>query len=308
MLPAAALATILWAQAAAPSDVVAAPAPRLPIELRWDAPAGCPDLDAVRAGIARGVPSTPTSTEPLYAGVAVSVDDVAHWRAALELRGVDWTATRALKGPSCAAVADAAELVIGMALTSALEAREVVVASPPPPAAARPTPSSPTLALAFVGDAGALPSAAPGGALSFGWHRARVFLDVRGSLFASRAGTLAVEPDAGGRVSLASLDARGCYLWGRTVSMGPCVGAGVDRLHATGTGPITTGNVTSFAPFFDGGLQATWRLSRWVAPFLAAEAAIPLVRGRFSVEDVGQFHQPAAVSFRGAAGLEVRFR
>ncbi|HTA19173.1 MAG TPA: hypothetical protein VK989_07755 [Polyangia bacterium] len=303
MIHAAALATILWAQL----DAGVAPAPRLPIELRWDAPAGCPDVDTVRAGIARGVPPTPTGTEPMHAGVLVTADDAAHWRAALELRGVDWTATRALKGPSCAAVSDAAELVIGMALTSQLEAREVVVASPPPPTPP-PTPSAPTVALAFVSDVGTLPSSAPGGALSFGWHRARAFVDVRASLFASRTGLLAVEPDAGGRLSLASLDLRGCYLWGGRVSAGPCVGAGVDRLHATGTGPIMTGNVTSFAPFFEGGLQATWRMSRWVAPFVAAEAAIPLVRARFSVEDVGQFHQPAAVSFRGAAGLEVRFR
>jgi hypothetical protein len=300
MIATAALATLLWAQTGA------APAPPLSIDLRWDAPAGCPDVATVRAGIARGVPPTPTGTEPLHAGVAVTADDAAHWRAALELRGVDWTATRALKGPSCAAVADAAELVIGMALTTELEAREVVVATPPPPPP--PTPSAPTVALAFVGDAGTLPSWATGGALSFGWHRARAFVDVRASLFGSRTGLLAVEPDAGGRFSLASLDVRGCYLWGGRVSAGPCVGAGVDRLHATGLGPIKTGDVTSFAPFFEGGLEGLWRMSRWVAPFIVAEAAIPLVRARFSVEDVGQFHQPAAVSFRGAAGLEVRFR
>jgi hypothetical protein len=305
MIPAAALATILWAQTGTIPG--GAPTSRLPIELRWDAPAGCPDIDTVRAGIARGVPTTPTSAEPMYAGVAVSADDAAHWRAALELRGADWTATRALKGPSCAAVADAAELVIGMALTSELEAREVVVASPPPPPP-RPTPSTPTVALAFVGDVGTLPAAAPGGALSFGWHRSRVFVDVRASLFASRTGLLAVEPDAGGSVSLASLDLRGCYLWGGRVAVGPCVGAGVDRLHATGRGPFMTGNVTSFAPLLEGSLQAAWRMSRWVAPFIAADAVIPLVRARFSVEDVGQFHQSAAVSFRGAAGLEVRFR
>jgi hypothetical protein len=313
MVAAAALATLLWAQAGvgAPADVVAAPArgaPPLPIDLQWDAPPGCPDVETVRAGIARGVPPSPVGAERLNARVVVSAVDAQRWQAALDLRGVDWTATRALKGPSCAAVADAAELVIGMALTSALEAREVVVVAPRPPAAAPRPRSTPTVALAFVGDVGALPSAAPGGALSFGLHLGRAFVDVRGSLFASRTGQLAIEPDAGGRVSLASLDLRGCYSWGGKVSVGPCLGAGVDRLHATGTGPIMTGDVTSFAPFFEGGVQAAWLMSRWVAPFVTAEAAIPLVRARFSVEDVGQVHQAAAVLFRGAAGLEVRFR
>jgi hypothetical protein len=92
------------------------------------------------------------------------------------------------------------------------------------------------------------------------------------------------------------------------VSFGPCLGAGVERLHGTGFGPITVEEATSFAPFALGGLHGEWRLSRWVAPFLAVEAAIPLARARFSVENVGLVHQPADVSFRGAAGLEIRFR
>jgi hypothetical protein len=321
MLSAAALATILWAQAGGeaavaspppPTTTAPAPAlapspapapPRLPLELRWEAPAGCPDADSVRAGIVRGVPPSPTGTEPMYAGVLVSALDAANWRAALDLRGVDWTATRALKGPTCAAVSDAAALVIGLALTSDLQAREVVVAPPPPRAL-----STPTVALAFVGDVGTLSTATPGGALALGWRFARARVELRGSLFASRAGAVSSEPDTGARISLASLDARACYLRGAAWSVGPCVAGGIDRLRGTGTGPITAGGRTSFAPFFAGGLQGEWRLSRWVVPFLTAEAAIPLVRGRFSVEDVGQVHQAAAVLVRGAAGLELRFR
>ena len=349
MLPAAALATILWAQAggdaavgprptttAAPPAPLVAPAlapspaaapvapalapspaaapvapalapspasPRLPLELRWEAPAGCPDATTVRAAITRGVPPSPTGTEPMYAAVLVRALDAEHWQAALALRGADWTATRTLKGPTCAAVSDAAALVIGLALTSDLQAREVVVAPPPPRAR-----STPAVALAFVGDVGTLSTATPGGALALGWRFARARVELRGSLFASRAGAVSSAPDTGARISLASLDARACTLRGATWSVGPCGAAGVDRLRGTGTGPITTGGITSFAPFLAGGLQGEWRLSRWVVPFLTAEAAIPLVRGRFSVEDVGQVHQAAAVLVRGAAGLELRFQ
>ena len=110
-------------------------------------------------------------------------------------------------------------------------------------------------------------------------------------------------------LSLASAVLRGCYLWGGgALSLGPCIGQGVDRLHGVGFGPIMAAEGTNFAPFVDGGLQAEGRLSRRVVAFLAVEAAIPLVRAQFSVKDIGLVHQAAAVSLRAAAGLELRFR
>ena len=300
----AALVTVLWAQA--PPPPVAPARDALPIELGWDAPAGCPGVEAVRAGIAHELPPLSEAIAPLHADVAVHALDAEHWQAALALRGGDWTATRLLKGASCAAVADAAGLVIGLALTSELRAREVGVAPPPAPAP-RPL-STPAVGLAVGGAAGTSLSAAPGGALSVGWRFAHARADLRASLFASRAANVAGFPETGGRLSLASLAADGCVLWGRAVSLGPCVVAGVDRVHGTGTGPIAAGEVTNFAPFLGGGLRGEWRLSRWVAPFVDVQAAIPLVRARFSVENVGLVHEAAAVSFRGAAGLELRFR
>jgi hypothetical protein len=307
---AAALAAIFWAQAAAGAGapVVEPPPPLpLPIDLRWDAPPGCPAIVDVRANIARGLPSVPTGVAPMYAAVVVRAPDGEHWQASLELRGLDWTATRVLKGASCAAIADAAGLVIGLALTSELAARPVVVAAAPP-APPAPSLSTPLVALAAAGDTGALPSATGGGALALGWRWTHARAETRGSVFASRGGDVAAFPDTGGRLSLASLAARGCALWGWSVSGGPCLLAGIDRLHGAGAGPIMTGSVTSFAPFLGAGLQGEGRLSRWVAAFASVEADFPLVRARFSVENLGQVHQPAAASFRGAAGLELRFR
>jgi hypothetical protein len=302
----AALATLLWAQA----GVAAPPAASLPVDLGWQAPGGCPDVEAVRAGIARGLPEAPAGVAPMRADVVVTALDAEHWRATLELRGADWTATRTLRGASCAAVADAAGLVIGLALTSELASREVVVVTPPPSPPPPPPPplSTPTVGLAVAGDAGTLPTATPGGALALGWRATHARAELRGSLFASRGSSISGVPEAGGSLSLASLAVRACALWGRAASLGPCAAAGVDRLRATGAGPVVTREVTSHAPFLALGLRGETRLSRWVAPFLDVEAEFPLVRARFWVENVGQVHQPAAVSFRGAAGLELRFR
>jgi hypothetical protein len=206
-------------------------------------------------------------------------------------------------------VADAAGLVIGLALATELAERPVVVAPTPPPPPPPTFRSTPALGLAVTGDAGALPSATAGGALSLGWRWERARLDLRGSLLASRRGTIAAHDDTGATLSLASFALRGCRLWGGgALSGGPCLGAGVDRLHGTGFGPITPGEGTNYAPFGAGGLQGEGRLSRWVVAFLAVDAAIPLVRAQFSVKDIGLVHEASAVSLRAAAGLELRFR
>jgi len=127
-------------------------------------------------------------------------------------------------------------------------------------------------------------------------------------MFSARDDTIPGQPDTGASFSLASASLRGCYVRGASLSLGLCAGAGVDRIGGKGFGPIFATEGTNFAPFLGGGLLAGWRMSRWVAPFLSAEAAIPLVRARFSIDHLGQVYQPAAVSLRGAAGFEVRFR
>lgn len=310
MAAAAILTAFLAAQAVVIPPAAPAVAP-FPVELSWDAPAGCPDADSVRAGIARGLPSTAEGLARVRALVTVSQLDPEHWRAALELRGADWTATRTLKGPSCAAVADAATLVIVMALANELQAREVVVEAPPPPPPPveppRP-PSSPALTIGGAVDTSTLPAATPGVAVALGWRWERARLDLRGAFFGEQSGRVADQRLTGAAFSLLTASLRGCYVRGGVVSVGPCVAAGLDRLVGRGFGPIAAVEDSNIAPFFAGGLIAEWRLSRWVVPFLSVEAAIPLVRARFSVENVGLVHQAAAVSFRGAAGLELRFQ
>jgi hypothetical protein len=162
--------------------------------------------------------------------------------------------------------------------------------------------------VAFAGESGALPSATLGGALTLGWRFARARADVGAALYDARAVTSAAFPDTGAQLSLASLFARGCALWGATLSAGPCVSAGADRVHGDGTGRIFVGDATNWAPFLGAALRGEWRLARRIAAFADAGVAIPLVRARFSVENAGLLHQAAAVSLRGAVGIELRFR
>jgi hypothetical protein len=312
----AVLTTMLWAQVSVAASATPAAAP---VDLRWEAPAGCPGVEAVRAGIARGLPKASDARAsdalhadvvlaPMRADVVVTAVDGAHWRAALALQGADWTATRALKGPTCAAVADAAVLVIDLALETELQQHE---APPPPPPLLLPPPSnrsSPVVALDAAGDVGTLPTTTFGAGALVGWRFARARVDLRGAWFSPRTATVASQTNEGAQVGLLSASLRGCPMFGTKVAVGPCAEVGVDRLVAKGFGPINPKSVKNLAPVLGAGLQAEWRLSRWVVPFLAVDAAIPLVRAHFSVESGSQLHRAAAVSFRGAAGLEVRFR
>jgi hypothetical protein len=300
----------------APAPAPVAPAPQAPVELvelTWDAPPGCPTADAVRASIARGIPSAAGGVARVRAGVVVTPVDAEHWRAAVELRGADWEATRTLKGPTCAAVADAASLVIVLALATELKEREVVIEAPaplppPPPPEEVTLISSPVAGANLVVDMATLPSATFGAGIAVGWRWEHGRADLRGALFRDRSGTLADQPGTGVELSLLSASLRGCYVRGRVVALGPCVAAGVDRLSGRGFGALSTTEATNIAPFLAPGLLVEWHVARRVVAFVSAEAAIPLVRARFSIEHVGQVHQPASASFRGAAGLEWRFR
>lgn len=303
--PFTALLALVMAQApAAPAPPVSSSTS--PVELRWEAPAGCPDAQSVRDAVARGLASVAGRVARVEATVNVTPVDVEHWRAALELRGHDWTATRMLKGPSCAAVADASALVIVLALAAELQEREVIVEAPPVPA---PGPrSSPAIGVVGMVDTKTLPSPAPGAAVSLGWRWPHARVDLRGALFGAQPARIEDQPEKGASLWLLTASLQGCWLFGGMVAVGPCGAAGLDRLAGRGFGPIASTYRSNLAPFLGAGMVIELRMSRWVVPFLSAEAAFPLVRARFSIEHVGEVHQAAAASFRGAAGVELRFR
>jgi hypothetical protein len=289
-----------------PSDASRTSRDERAVDLRWEAPAGCPDAETMRASIARSAPTAQAGVAAMHAEVVISAL-ADHWRAALVLRGSEWTGTRSLKGPTCATVADAAGLVIVLALANEMREPEVAVAQPATPA---PAPrSTPILGVAAMVDAGALPAASMGLAVSLGWRFPRAHVDLRAALFAPKKGEISTQPGTGAELSLASALAQGCYLFGSTAAaVGPCVGAGVERFGAKGFGPITAAEGSSVAPVVSAGARAEWEWARWLALFGTVELAIPVVRARFSVKDVGQVHQASPASIRGAVGLEIRFR
>lgn len=109
-------ATLALAASGLPSAHAAAQAPAA-IALVWNAPAECPDRAAL---LARVGAHDPAASSPRVARISVHADVTqigARYRLVLRLQGADGVvAQRALDGDDCNAVADAAALLIALAL------------------------------------------------------------------------------------------------------------------------------------------------------------------------------------------------
>jgi hypothetical protein len=293
------------------TGVASTRASALPVDLTWVAPPGCPDVDTIRSGIAHRIREGGETVANVLAKVVVSRIDADQWQAKIDLRGADWTATRTLEGRTCLAVSDAAGLVMVLALNSNAEDRTVVAVTPPPPPPPSPPESSPFLGVGAATDVGALPGPASGGGVAVGWRLEHASLELDANLFAPQQASVVGRPDIGAKLWLATLDLRGCYLFGARISLGPCVAAGLAWTRMSVFGPALSHGNISTAPVLGTGLRGEWWMSRRVGAFLVAEVAFPLTTPQLSVQfnnDVRPVNRASVVSVRCAAGLEVRFR
>jgi hypothetical protein len=130
--------------ATAPLGAARAEVPRL--SLRWSAPPGCPSEARVVSEVDRLLgKSAARPREPLRVSAMIDEDPPGRFRVSLETRGEGGPRLRVLHASSCQALADAAAVIIALAIDP-----EAVAAAPEPPPPALP-PSPPP----------ALPPAAP---------------------------------------------------------------------------------------------------------------------------------------------------
>jgi hypothetical protein len=101
------------------------------IALRWTAPEGCPPAAAVEAEVTRLLgASSAASATPLSVDATVQEEKPGRFRVRLETPGEGGPHVRELEAQSCAAIADAAALIIAMMIDPA------AVAAAPAPAPA----------------------------------------------------------------------------------------------------------------------------------------------------------------------------
>ncbi len=314
-------AAALWCNAASAQTTPPA------VSVEWDAPPECPNAAAVEREIMQILSASTAPTVGLRARGVVSRLSLDRWRAELVLRGMDWEARRTLEGATCSAVADAAALVIALAINPQVEPPAPKPAPPKPAVQPEPAPApepidqptkrpvgparrfstgQPFVGVGIASDVGALPGPALGAEGLLGWQIGGARLDVGGTYFLPRRGTLPARSDIGATFHLGAINLRGCYQWAyESLALGPCADAGLTWTRAQGFGPIIPYEVSTVGLTVGADVAVHWQLSRVFRPYFRAGSVLPLARPAFAVQGLETFHRAGIASIRGAIGLEI---
>ncbi len=315
-----------------------------PIALQWVGPPGCPSEREVRAEIERvlGGPPDPATQPHLRAQARVSGGRGGDFHVHLitDLGGV--IGERDLHGGTCAAVANAAALIVALTFDPAALARRTTPAPaplpppsspatpaapvpspilpPPLPAGLPPPPPStvaerapsrrPGFAVGLLGAAsiGALPGVGAGVGGLLGIRAGRFRADVSASYWPDKTTAIASQPTVGGRFRLVAGDASACYAVLRApVELAPCLGLEVGSMAGAGVEVRSSGSGSAL----------------WIAPLAAAMAALPVGQrfaARFDLGMLGPVERPpfvlsgertvytaGPIAGRATLGIEVRF-
>jgi hypothetical protein len=329
------------------------------VDFTWEAPEGCPDKPRVVAEIERLIRrSINPGVEPRVSVHAVVMHSergfsvhiasrsegtppdsaeggtrVSEGSESGALDGAKPPASaheRTVDAPTCAEAADAAALIIAMALDPALDPAFVPLDQTPPGRASQPTASQPAAApspaantaseappvaaqapplrfearATLLVDAGALPSPAPGLGAAAGLWVGRFRFETTGAYFPAQRRALA---EGGGDIGLGVL---GLDAWFAPV-LRPLeihAGLGLEAGALWGNGFGVTGARSGSTLWLAArlGFGAAYAITARLGALVAAHAVLPLLRDRFLLGSAELF-VPGSVSLRLAAGLFVRF-
>lgn len=322
---------VRWLRWRVVSAIVALAPPLAAAPIEWDAPDGCPGLDAVLADVRRALRS-----DALDLGAVSRVRGVvlaeraalpSRYRLTLEVVAGERRSSRSFEAESCDDLARAAALAISLAVhsggaesgsasnTAALGAPSLnAPEASEPPLGSDGAPERETSASGEGGapwwsaganavvDFGALPEAAVG-----------IGLEARAGLGAWELGVhalllqdqqLAVGGSDSVELGLMAAGLRACRrLLDRALVVGACLGAEVGRLTAVSVelergrevhDPwLAVGPSVLARTLFDGPLQLE----------LLAEPLLPLARKQYAVNGTDEVHTPSAVDVRVQLGL-----
>jgi hypothetical protein len=297
------------------------------VELRWEAPPGCPDRSKIDADLARflahGAQRDPTPVE-IDARVEKSGEKFV---LTLAVRASAGAIEKTMRADDCKVLASAVALVVAVLLdpTAVVETVERErVAPPPPPVEPKPAPApkrEPTpkpkprprlevqgLVRPFAaGSFGPLPrfGVATGGLLGVRIGRARIEAH---AIWDAPQRARASGTDAGARLDLWALGPRGCFAprW-RTLEVPVCLGGEIGRMRGRGFGLSVSRSARATWAAFTAGATLLWVPLRWIAVGGGVDAVVALTRPSFVIDDIGRVHRPRPAGVRIHAGLELRF-
>ena len=302
--------------------------PAAAIDVRWEAPAGCPDREALLARLHARVGPDAKGPAAVHGTVVASATGYA---LALELAIAGSSTQRALEAATCEEIVDATALIVAVALDPVFAVAEPTIAeviAVPEPAPARAEVSPPAaIAAAPVGPlvrrrptmralglglrplVGAWFGALPRAAATIGFD---VVLPARRSVRAE-LGVLAIPRqrvtitgDAGANLWLATAVLRACFApaVGRVRPMG-CAGisAGAVGGRGFGEGIVPISRVQTWAAI-TGGAGIGIALTRRFEIVVRGEGHLHLRQPGFHLEGIGKLHRVGATSVTALAGLQ----
>jgi hypothetical protein len=156
-------------------------------------------------------------------------------------------------------------------------------------------------------DATTLPSPAIGGGASLAWTPSALRIEATASAWSGQSQTID-QSTAGARFTMTSLGAGACYALLRgSFEIGPCAGASVYFVTATGFGATANYDASARWAAIDGGLLARVPVTSWLALRARADGLAPFGRPSFEVENEGVVHKPPPIGIRAALGAELNF-
>lgn len=286
--------------------------------LTYDAPRGCPTADEVRGRLDELLLSAPAGELPAIVSRIEIAREATGYAASVVMREDAYEDRRALGDEDCALLAEAAVLVVAVALVPGLTPTLPTPSSPAPapedgePPEPTSTPDVRTMLgsvwLALHTSYGVLPGVAVGGELggSIAFQSLRIDAAVRGLPFVgARFGG---SPLLGGDIAqvVGLLRARGVGVPMANLEL--AIGGGLEAGAALGTGVGLSDPRSASAPWvaIEAAAGIAWVPSPYVAVFLEIEALVPVVRPVFTVAGVGVLYRPEPIGGALRLALELR--
>jgi hypothetical protein len=281
-------------------SLLAAAAPAEPVvELRWDAPPGCPDRSKIDADLARFLAHGAQRDDvPVVIDARVTRAG-EKFVLALSVRASAGAIEKTMRADDCKVLASAVALVVAVLLdpTAVVETveRERVATVPVEPVAEPPKPEPRTQ-----------PQPKPR-------KKPKPNLAVQGLIRPLVAGSFGPLPRfgvaAGGivgvRIGRARIEAH-APRW-RTLEVPVCAGGEIGRVRGRGFGLSVSRSARATWAAFTAGATLLWVPLRWIAVGGGVDAVVALTRPSFVIDDIGRVHRPRPAGVRIHAGLELRF-
>jgi len=299
---------ILCAMAALSTGAAEPGSPAPSLQLEWEAPPPCPGQAEVVAEVARLVgrrPRVPADRLLVVRARASAAPD-GSWQLQMILATRDGIRERTLKSRSCAEVADAAALIMAMAIDPA-----AALAARPQPPEPGPAPEARSWFAVVRGgaaaDAGMLPGLGPGVIFGAGAALGGFSIEAQAAYWPPRRADLPGRPGVGGELRAWSGGLQASW-WRRARVEGGLV-AGVDAALYTGTGYGVTDRATAHALSLGvvAGPAVRWRIGERFALRLDSGLGLMIIRPRFTLQDLGTVFQPGALVGRALFAAELFF-